>query len=91
MRRAHVFFTEKSSTNRFNHLQPVVILDRLVFRKYYGLAIHIAKYLKLQETRILEHWAFQKITHDKSRSLMLARLFLLLTDHCPLNALLCRR
>nr|XP_040230562.2 vacuolar protein sorting-associated protein 16 homolog [Anopheles coluzzii] len=51
---------------QFNHLQPVVILDRLVFRKYYGLAIHIAKYLKLQETRILEHWAFQKITHDKN-------------------------
>uniref|UniRef100_A0A182LTD4 Vacuolar protein sorting-associated protein 16 homolog n=1 Tax=Anopheles culicifacies TaxID=139723 RepID=A0A182LTD4_9DIPT len=51
---------------RFNHLQPVVILDRLVFRKYYGLSIHIAKYLKLQETRILEHWAFQKIIHDKN-------------------------
>ncbi|XP_035910618.1 vacuolar protein sorting-associated protein 16 homolog [Anopheles stephensi] len=51
---------------QFNHLQPVVILDRLVFRKYYGLSIHIAKYLKLQETRILEHWAFQKIIHDKN-------------------------
>uniref|UniRef100_A0A182N0B3 Vacuolar protein sorting-associated protein 16 homolog n=1 Tax=Anopheles dirus TaxID=7168 RepID=A0A182N0B3_9DIPT len=51
---------------QFNHLQPVVILDRLVFRKYYGLSIDIAKYLKLQETRILEHWAFQKIAQDKN-------------------------
>uniref|UniRef100_A0A182QAU2 Vacuolar protein sorting-associated protein 16 homolog n=1 Tax=Anopheles farauti TaxID=69004 RepID=A0A182QAU2_9DIPT len=51
---------------QFNHLKPEVILDRLVFRKYYGLAIDIAKYLKLEETRILEHWAFQKITQDKN-------------------------
>ncbi|XP_053678723.1 vacuolar protein sorting-associated protein 16 homolog [Anopheles nili] len=51
---------------QFNHLQPDVILDRLVFRKFYGLSIHIAKYLKLQETRILEHWAFQKITQNKN-------------------------
>ncbi|KFB37904.1 AGAP000529-PA-like protein [Anopheles sinensis] len=51
---------------QFNHLQPVVILDRLVFRKHYSLSIHTAKYLRLQETRILEHWAFQKIALDKN-------------------------
>jgi vacuolar protein sorting-associated protein 16 len=50
---------------RFNHLKPNVLLDRLVFRKHYGLAIQIAKHLKLPETRILEHWAFYKIIHDK--------------------------
>lgn len=43
-----------------------MILDRLVFRKHYGLAIHIAKHLKLPESRILEHWAFHKVIHDKS-------------------------
>lgn len=54
--------------HRFNHLRPNVILDRLVFRKQYGLAIQIAKHLKLPECRILEHWAFHKITYDKSKS-----------------------
>lgn len=51
---------------RFNRLKPHVVLDRLVFRKFYGLAIQIAKHLKLPESRILEHWAFNKVTYDKS-------------------------
>ncbi|KAG4068339.1 hypothetical protein HA402_007859 [Bradysia odoriphaga] len=51
---------------QFHHLKPNVILDRLVFRKHYGLAIHIAKHLKLPESRILEHWAFHKVIHDKN-------------------------
>ncbi|XP_058063487.1 vacuolar protein sorting-associated protein 16 homolog [Anopheles bellator] len=51
---------------QFYHLQPIITLDRLVFRKYYGLAIHIAKYLNILEKRILEHWAFQKIAQDKN-------------------------
>lgn len=53
--------------NRFNRLKPHVVLDRLVFRKHYGLAIQIAKHLKLPESRILEHWAFHKVTFDKSK------------------------
>lgn len=52
---------------RFNRLKPHVVLDRLVFRKHYGLAIQIAKHLKLPESRILEHWAFHKVTYDKSK------------------------
>ncbi|XP_065092483.1 vacuolar protein sorting-associated protein 16 homolog [Ochlerotatus camptorhynchus] len=51
---------------QFNHLQPLVILDRLIFRKHYALAIQIAKHLKFPESRILEHWAFHKIEHDKN-------------------------
>lgn len=51
--------------NQFNHLKPNVILDRLIFRKYYGLAIQIAKHLKLSESRILKHWAFYKVKNDK--------------------------
>lgn len=54
------------SISRFNRLKPHVALDRLVFRKHYGLAIQIAKHLKLPESRILEHWAFHKVTYDKS-------------------------
>lgn len=46
-----------------------MVLDRLVFRKHYGLAIQIAKHLKLPESRILEHWAFHKVTYDKSKSI----------------------
>ncbi|XP_055324768.1 vacuolar protein sorting-associated protein 16 homolog [Sitodiplosis mosellana] len=51
---------------QFNRLKPHVVLDRLVFRKFYGLAIQIAKHLKLPESRILEHWAFNKVTYDKN-------------------------
>lgn len=54
--------------DRFERLKPHVILDRLVFRKHYGLAIQIAKHLKSPESRILEHWAFHKVTYDKSKS-----------------------
>lgn len=52
---------------RFNHLKSNVILDRLVFRKHYALAIQIAKHLKLPESRILEHWAFHSVIYDKSK------------------------
>lgn len=51
---------------RFNRLKPYVVLDRLVFRKHYALAIQIAKHLKLPESRILEHWAFHKVNNDES-------------------------
>ncbi|GAB0090509.1 Vacuolar protein sorting-associated protein 16 homolog [Sergentomyia squamirostris] len=50
---------------QFNHLKPNVILDRLVFRKHYALAIQIAKHLKMPESRILEHWALHKVMYDK--------------------------
>lgn len=52
--------------NQFLHLTPTVFLDRLVFRKHYGLAIQIAKHLNLSESRILEHWAHHKIVHEKN-------------------------
>lgn len=52
--------------NQFLHLTPTVVLDRLVFRKHYGLAIEIAKHLNLSESRILEHWAYHKIMYEKN-------------------------
>lgn len=51
---------------RFKHFQPEVILNRLVLRKQYAIAIQMAKHLKLSESWILEHWAYHKILHDKS-------------------------
>lgn len=54
-----------SSFCRFIHLTPNVVLDRLVFRKQYGLAIQIAKHMKLTESRILEHWATHQVHHVK--------------------------
>lgn len=61
-------FLHKNILNfRFCHLKPCIILDRLVFRKHYGLAIQLAKHLKISEARILEHWAFHKVAYDKSK------------------------
>lgn len=56
---------ECMSLCRFIHLSPNVVLDRLVFRKHYGLAIQIAKHMKLTESRILEHWATHQVQHVK--------------------------
>lgn len=47
------------------HLKPNVLLDRLVFRKHYGLSVYIAKHLQLPESRILEDWANNKVINDK--------------------------
>ncbi|KAG5679723.1 hypothetical protein PVAND_009270 [Polypedilum vanderplanki] len=52
--------------NQFLHLTPAVIIDRLVFRKHYSLAIQISKHLNLSESRIMEHWAYHKIMYDNN-------------------------
>ncbi|EDW82995.1 uncharacterized protein Dwil_GK22550 [Drosophila willistoni] len=49
---------------QFSHLNPEVILSRLVFRKHYGVAIQVAKHLNLPESWILEHWAYHKVMND---------------------------
>lgn len=64
-----------NSEFRFDYLKSNVILDRLVFRKHYGLAVQIAKYLKLAESRILEHWAFHKVKYDKSNDILFILTF----------------
>jgi vacuolar protein sorting-associated protein 16 len=56
------------SINQFLHLTPAVLIDRLVFRKHYGLAIQIAKHLNLSESRIMEHWAYHKIMNETNDS-----------------------
>lgn len=52
--------------NQFLHLTPAILIDRLVFRKHYNLAIQISKHLNLSESRIMEHWAYHKIMYDSS-------------------------
>ncbi|XP_075148026.1 vacuolar protein sorting 16 [Haematobia irritans] len=51
---------------QFLHLNPEIILARLVFRKHYAIAIQVAKHLKLPESWILEHWAYHKVINDKN-------------------------
>ncbi|KAJ9598585.1 hypothetical protein L9F63_010714 [Diploptera punctata] len=50
---------------QLHHLTIQVLLDRLVLRRHYYLAIQIAKYLKLPynegSSRILAHWACYKV------------------------------
>ncbi|KAJ4427721.1 hypothetical protein ANN_25373 [Periplaneta americana] len=50
---------------QMQHLTIQVLLDRLVLRRHYYLAIQIAKYLKLPynegSSRILAHWACYKV------------------------------
>uniref|UniRef100_A0A336MYR0 Vacuolar protein sorting-associated protein 16 homolog n=1 Tax=Culicoides sonorensis TaxID=179676 RepID=A0A336MYR0_CULSO len=58
---------------QFSHINAKVLLDRLVARKHYGLAIQIAKHLKLPEYRILEHWAFHQVMQSKADDIEVAR------------------
>ncbi|XP_017088606.2 vacuolar protein sorting-associated protein 16 homolog [Drosophila bipectinata] len=51
---------------QFTHLNPEVILSRLVYRKHYAVAIQVAKHLNLPESWILEHWAYDKVLNDSN-------------------------
>ena len=50
---------------RLEHLTMAVLIDRLVMRKHFYLAIRICQYLKITESegasRILAHWACYKV------------------------------
>lgn len=59
---------------QFQHLTPVVLIDRLVFRKHYSLAIQISKHLNLSESRIMEHWAYHKIMYDKNDNEIISKI-----------------
>ncbi|EDV90801.1 vacuolar protein sorting-associated protein 16 homolog [Drosophila grimshawi] len=51
---------------QFMHLNPKLIINRLVFRKNYAVAIEMAKHLKLPVSGILENWAYDKVMSDLS-------------------------
>jgi hypothetical protein len=54
---------------QYQHLKSNNLLDRLVYRKKYGVAVQIAKHLKLSDIGILELWAFYTIKHEKSKTI----------------------
>lgn len=62
---------------QLQHLTIQVLLDRLVVRRHYYLAIQIAKYLKLPynegSSRILAHWACYKVKQTQLDSEQVAR------------------
>ncbi|KAG7159513.1 Vacuolar protein sorting-associated protein 16-like 1 [Homarus americanus] len=58
--------------NELEHLTLPVLLDRLVYRRYFPLALQIADFLKLPESdgtsRILAHWACYKVLQPSQKS-----------------------
>lgn len=74
---------------QFYHLTPAVLIDRLVFRKHYGLAIQIAKHLNLSESRIMEHWAYHKIMYENNNTEIIAKISNKLKDYMNLGISFC--
>ncbi|XP_063605490.1 LOW QUALITY PROTEIN: vacuolar protein sorting-associated protein 16 homolog [Penaeus indicus] len=58
--------------NQLEHLTLPVLLDRLVFRRFFPLALQIASFLKMPESdgasRILAHWACYKVLQPSQKS-----------------------
>ncbi|TDG96018.1 hypothetical protein EPR50_G00235110 [Perca flavescens] len=52
-------------TIQFKQLTPQVLIDRLVYRQFYPLAIEVCRYLKIPDyqgvSRVLKHWASCKV------------------------------
>jgi hypothetical protein len=51
---------------RFEHLKVSIVIDRLILRRKYWVALAICQYLKIPEpegaNRILAHWACYKVS-----------------------------
>lgn len=51
--------------SQFKQMTLQILIDRLVYRKFYPLAIEICRYLKIPEyqgvSRVLKHWACYKV------------------------------
>lgn len=74
---------------QFYHLTPAVLIDRLVFRKQYGLAIQIAKHLNLSESRIMEHWAYHKIMYENNDNEIIQKIADKFKDYMSLGISFC--
>lgn len=85
----HIAIGIPLTINQFLHLTPIVVLDRLVFRKHYGLAIELAKHLNLSESRILEHWAYHKIMNEKSDAEVIQKIAEKFRDPASLGISFC--
>ncbi len=55
---------------QYNFLTPKVVLDRLLARRLYPLAVKLCQLLKMSaeegENRVLAHWACYKVAQDKT-------------------------
>jgi len=60
------FISYLNHIDRFQHLKVSVVIDRLILRRKYWLALAICQYLKISESegasRILAHWACYKVS-----------------------------
>nr|CAG4640641.1 EOG090X01BU [Eulimnadia texana] len=73
---------------QLEHLTRLVLIDRLVLRRQYAVAIQIAKYLRLPDSegasRIMAHWACYKVKNQKHvDSEQLALEISSKLGHCP--------
>ncbi|XP_076437329.1 vacuolar protein sorting-associated protein 16 homolog [Babylonia areolata] len=72
---------------QLEHLTTPVLIDRLVLRKLFGLAILLCQYLKIPDTegqsRILGHWARYKVQQKHVEEEQLARVISQKLLECP--------
>lgn len=66
------------SYTQYKKLTINILIDRLVLRRHYPLAIKICEYMKIPEisgtSRLLEHWACYKVTQKTSSDEDIARI-----------------
>ncbi|XP_063068517.1 vacuolar protein sorting-associated protein 16 homolog [Engraulis encrasicolus] len=62
---------------QFKQMTTQVLIDRLVYRKLYPLAIEVCRYLKIPEyqgvSRVLKHWACCKVQQKEEADEVVAR------------------
>uniref|UniRef100_A0A3B3R9I6 Vacuolar protein sorting-associated protein 16 homolog n=1 Tax=Paramormyrops kingsleyae TaxID=1676925 RepID=A0A3B3R9I6_9TELE len=63
---------------QYKQMTVQVLIDRLVYRKLYPLAIEICRYLKIPEyqgvSRVLKHWACCKVQQKEEADEVIARM-----------------
>ena len=55
-------FSHRARARRYVDLTPDILVNRLIARRQYLLALRICDYLKLSKNRVLVHWACTKVT-----------------------------
>lgn len=62
---------------QFKQMTVQVLIDRLVYRKFYPLAIEVCRYLKTPEyqgvSRVLKHWACYKVQQKEESDEVIAK------------------
>ncbi|XP_068165309.1 vacuolar protein sorting-associated protein 16 homolog [Antennarius striatus] len=72
---------------QFKHMTLQVLIDRLVYRQFYPLAMEICRYLKIPEyqgiSRVLKHWASCKVQQKDLSDEAIARAVCLKVGDSP--------